>query len=72
MSGRGSIASSNKCQVSHEFSIYLDQFCLDNYEFIMKEHSHPEVAKVYRELGPFDFNLEIEDEDLVEKRINQA
>ncbi len=44
------------------------KFALQNYEFIVKSHPDHEIVAAYKELGPFDFFLKPEDEDMEEER----
>ena len=41
-------------------------FSLENYDFITRIHDNPDIAKIYKQLGPFDFYTEKVEDDAAE------
>lgn len=41
---------------------------LENYDYITNVHENVEIARIYKQLGPFDFYLEKIEEDLAEQK----
>ncbi|CDW89554.1 UNKNOWN [Stylonychia lemnae] len=44
------------------------QLALDNYDYVVNIQQNEAIAKIYKQLGPFDFYMEKIDEDLLENK----
>eukprot|EP00347_Sterkiella_histriomuscorum_P012972 403366506 len=43
-------------------------FSLENYEYILNQQQNPDISKVYKQLGPFDYYTEKIDEETAETK----
>lgn len=63
-------------RLNHFFIETDHEFALSNYEYITKTLSNDPIRKIYRQLGPFDFYLEIpgikaETDENIEKTLTE-